>query len=112
MIPRRVAYVLNIFPKLSETFIAGELAELKRRGVELRILSLLPPRAELQHDLVKRAGSPRSTACHLLSPRTVTTFIANRLRILPRGRRRRGRWSRFRKRTRLTSRQPSAYRAN
>jgi len=54
--PQRLAYVLNIFPKLSETFIAGELAELRRRGVELRILSLLPPRDELQHELVLRAG--------------------------------------------------------
>src|SRR5580765_7801686 len=56
MSPRRIAYVLNIFPKISETFIAGELAELRRRGVELRILSLLPPRNEPQHDLIRRAG--------------------------------------------------------
>src|SRR5881396_64420 len=56
MNPRRIAYVLNIFPKLSETFIAGELAELRRRGVELRILSLLPPREELQHDIIRRTG--------------------------------------------------------
>ncbi len=56
MTPQRLAYVLNIFPKLSETFITGELAELRRRGVELRILSLLPPRDELHHELVSRAG--------------------------------------------------------
>jgi glycosyltransferase involved in cell wall biosynthesis len=56
MTPKRLAYVLNIFPKLSETFIVGELAELCRRGVELRILSLLPPREELQHGQVNRAG--------------------------------------------------------
>lgn len=59
MTPQRLTYVLNIFPKLSETFIVGELAELRRRGVELRILSLLRPREELQHDLVKRAGLTR-----------------------------------------------------
>src|SRR3990172_8924427 len=53
---QRIVYVLHIFPKLSETFVAGELAELRRRGVELRILSLLPPRAELQHEIVSRAG--------------------------------------------------------
>lgn len=52
----RIAYVLKIFPKLSETFIAGELAELRRRGIELRILSLLPPREELRHDIIRRAG--------------------------------------------------------
>ena len=56
MSPQRIAYVLHIFPKLSETFVAGELAELRRRGVAVRILSLLPPRDELQHDLVRRAG--------------------------------------------------------
>ncbi len=34
----------------------GELAELGRRGLDLRILSLLPPREELQHSLLRRAG--------------------------------------------------------
>jgi glycosyltransferase involved in cell wall biosynthesis len=58
----RIAYILNIFPKISETFIAGELAELRRRGVELRILSLLPPRAELQHDIIWRAGLANITS--------------------------------------------------
>ena len=53
---QRIAYVLNIFPKLSEAFIAGELAELRRRGLELRILSLRPPRQELQHGIIRRAG--------------------------------------------------------
>jgi colanic acid/amylovoran biosynthesis glycosyltransferase len=56
MTPRRIAYVLKIFPKLSETFIASELAELRRRGVELRILSLLPPRQELRHEIIASAG--------------------------------------------------------
>ena len=56
MTPQRLVYVLHIFPKLSETFVAGELAELRRRGIAVRILSLLPPRAELQHDIIHRAG--------------------------------------------------------
>src|ERR1043166_4129340 len=56
---QRLAYVLQIFPKISETFIAGELAELRRRGVEVRILSLLPPRAEIQHRFIRRAGLDR-----------------------------------------------------
>jgi glycosyltransferase involved in cell wall biosynthesis len=59
MKPKRVAYVLNIFPKLSETFIAGEIAELRRRGIEVLILSLLPPRAEPQHAVIQRAGLDR-----------------------------------------------------
>ena len=52
----RVAYVLRIFPKLSETFIVGELVELRRRGVDVRILSMLPPRETLRHRLVAEAG--------------------------------------------------------
>ena len=48
--------MVNVFPKLSETFIAGELAELRRRGVEVRILSLRRPPDELRHDLIARAG--------------------------------------------------------
>ncbi len=53
---QRIAYVVNVFPKLSETFIAGELAELRRRGVEVRILSLRPPPAGPRHGFVARAG--------------------------------------------------------
>ena len=52
----RVAYVLRIFPKLSETFIVGELVELRRRGIEVRILSMLPPRETLRHRLIAEAG--------------------------------------------------------
>ncbi len=56
MRPLRVAYVLNVFPKISETFIAGELGELHRRAVELRILSLRRPAEEPRHDAIARAG--------------------------------------------------------
>ena len=52
----RVAYVLRVFPKLSETFVAGELAELSRRGVELRVLSLTEPAEALRHRIVGEAG--------------------------------------------------------
>jgi colanic acid/amylovoran biosynthesis glycosyltransferase len=61
MTPRRVAYVVNSFPRLSETFIAGELAELRRRGVEVRILSLRLPDEELRHEIVARAGLTERT---------------------------------------------------
>src|SRR5262245_47375239 len=56
MTPRRIAYVINVFPKLSETFIASELAELRRRGIELRILSLRQPTELVRHELIARAG--------------------------------------------------------
>lgn len=56
MTPRRIAYVVNVFPKLSETFIASELAELRRRGVDLRVLSLRQPTEIVRHELIARTG--------------------------------------------------------
>jgi glycosyltransferase involved in cell wall biosynthesis len=54
--PTRIAYVVNTFPKLSETFVAAELAELRRRGREVRVLSLQSPAEELQHEFIACAG--------------------------------------------------------
>jgi len=48
-----VAYVVNMFPKLSETFIANEIAELVRRGVTCRALSLKTPTETLRHPVVR-----------------------------------------------------------
>src|SRR6266540_3110701 len=61
MTPNRVAYVVNVFPKLSETFIAGELAELRRRGVELRVFSLRVPREWCRHEMIARAELDKIT---------------------------------------------------
>jgi glycosyltransferase involved in cell wall biosynthesis len=52
----RVAYVLNVFPKLSETFIAHELAELRRRDIPLRVMSLRRPNETLRHELIAKSG--------------------------------------------------------
>jgi glycosyltransferase involved in cell wall biosynthesis len=38
-----IAYIVKMFPRLSETFIVNEVSELRRRGVDLRVISLLPP---------------------------------------------------------------------
>lgn len=56
MVPRRIAYSLNVFPKVSETFIANELAEVRRRGVEVLILSHTRPNETLRHPIVEEAG--------------------------------------------------------
>lgn len=58
---QRIAYVLRVFPKFSETFIASELAEVRRRGLEVRILSLQPPAAGVRHAIVAEAGLDRLT---------------------------------------------------
>ncbi len=41
--PLRVAYVLKMFPRLSETFILNEILELERQGVEVSAYSLMLP---------------------------------------------------------------------
>src|SRR5439155_25248472 len=61
MIPRRIAYLLKVFPKVSETFIATELAELRRSGIELRILSLQRPQTGVRHDFVVTSGLEQIT---------------------------------------------------
>src|SRR5947209_910776 len=58
---QRIAYVVNVFPKLSETFIAWELAELRRRGVEVCILSLRPPDEGRRHEFIAQTGLEERT---------------------------------------------------
>ena len=49
---KRIAYIVNVFPEFSETFIANEITELKRRGVEIAILSHRTPVESLRHKVV------------------------------------------------------------
>ncbi len=63
MTPRRIAYVVNCFPKLSETFVANELAELRRRGVDVRVLSLRRPAEEVRHEVVDEADLAKRVVC-------------------------------------------------
>jgi len=58
----RIAYVVNVFPKISETFIASELAELRQREVEVRIVSLRRPSDGLRHGIVEEAGLAERTS--------------------------------------------------
>lgn len=56
----RVLYVLNSFPKLSETFILNEIIELKNRNIDVEILALKNPQESvinsdiLDHGLLKK----------------------------------------------------------
>ncbi len=44
-----VAFVLKGYPRLSETFIAQEIRGLEKLGLDIRIVSLRPPREEQRH---------------------------------------------------------------
>src|SRR5208283_4392968 len=56
---RRIAYVVQDFPKLSETFIASEMIELRRRGVEVRILARKDLHEPLSHSFIADEGLDR-----------------------------------------------------
>lgn len=45
-----VVYLVKMFPRLSETFIVNEAWELRRRGVDLRIVSLMAPTGAVQSE--------------------------------------------------------------
>jgi colanic acid/amylovoran biosynthesis glycosyltransferase len=59
MTPRRIAYVVHNFPKLSETFIASEITELRRRGVEVIILARKHPSEPFSHRFIADDGLDR-----------------------------------------------------
>lgn len=48
-----VAFVLKGYPRLSETFIAQEIRGLEKLGLDIRIVSLRPPREEQRHPVHK-----------------------------------------------------------
>ena len=43
MNPSRVAYLLKMYPRFSETFILNEILELERQGVDLHVFALKRP---------------------------------------------------------------------
>lgn len=56
--PGRVAFVLKGYPRLSETFIAQEIAALERRGLEILIVSLRHPTDGRRHPVHDEIRAP------------------------------------------------------
>jgi glycosyltransferase involved in cell wall biosynthesis len=54
----RVAVVVKGYPRLSETFVAQELAGLEERGLDLEIWSLRHPTERLTHPLHQKVRAP------------------------------------------------------
>ena len=54
----RVAFVLKGYPRLSETFIAQEIAALERRGFNIQIVSLRHPTDRARHPVHERIRAP------------------------------------------------------
>jgi len=56
--PRRVAYVMNGYPRLSETFITHEILQLERLGTALRLYSVKREDEPMVHPVVAEIRSP------------------------------------------------------
>lgn len=58
MNPYRVAYLLKMYPRFSETFVLNEILELERQGLDLRIYSLRKPDDGRFHGDLARVKAP------------------------------------------------------
>jgi hypothetical protein len=76
----RVAYVLKMFPRFSETFIVNEVLELERQGLEIRIFSMKVPSGKRQWEprRPRPVNDPPPAALWLprVSPRLTCVFSA------------------------------------
>ena len=54
----RVAFVLKGYPRLSEAFIAQEIAALERRGLDIQIVSLRQPTDDRAHPVHREIRAP------------------------------------------------------
>lgn len=54
----KVAYILKMYPRFSETFILSEILELERQGMDIRIFSLKLPNDGRFHADVARVKAP------------------------------------------------------
>lgn len=55
---RRVAYVLKRFPRISETFVAAELLELRRQGEDVTVFALSRPDEPFSHRFLDELDVP------------------------------------------------------
>jgi len=64
----RIAYVLKVFPRLSETFVINEIRELERQGVAVHVFSLHAQPAAVPHRLLHSLEAPIVQVDTLESP--------------------------------------------
>ena len=76
-----VAYVMNGFPRLSETFIAHEIHQLERLGQALRLYSVKNEREAMVHPVVASIRAPLSylPPASSLSGTTLARWLAGNL---------------------------------
>jgi glycosyltransferase involved in cell wall biosynthesis len=77
----RLGYLYSRYPVLSQTFCDAEMLELERRGHEIVLGSMYPPKTELRHEYLKKLRAPIHYAPS-----------SRKLDALARKAKRRGRW--------------------
>jgi glycosyltransferase involved in cell wall biosynthesis len=70
-----IAYVLATFPTLTETFICGEIAELRRRGLSLALFALARPKEEVCQPEALRLAEEVTYALPLTSLRLLRAHL-------------------------------------
>ena len=81
----KVAYLLDIFPALSETFVINELIELKRQGLDVAIFSLGKPKEDIIHKEAKELAKETCYFQGLINPnkfRKAYTYLYSHLYFL------------------------------
>ena len=71
---QRVAYVMSRFPKLTETFVLGEMIAVERLGIEVKLWPLLRERSSLVHDEA-RPFVARARYLPFLSPAILASLL-------------------------------------
>jgi len=82
-----VAYVMNGYPRLSETFITHEIYQLERMGLPLRLFSVKREREEKVHPVVAAVRSPLNYLpdATTLSGTTLARWMVRNLPVFWRG---------------------------
>ena len=57
----RIAYLQGTFPSTRETFVSNEIIDLRRRGVDVEVLSWMPATGEVIHPEVRESDVPAHT---------------------------------------------------
>jgi colanic acid/amylovoran biosynthesis glycosyltransferase len=85
--PRRLAYVLKRFPRISETFVAGELIELERQGERVSVYAISRPDEPFSHGFVEELAAPVVYLPQrpIRQPLRVARALYRALRLDPRG---------------------------
>ena len=63
--PRRLGYVLKMYPRFSETFIVSEILAREAAGEQIVIFSLRPPTDARFHPELARVQAPEIGRAHV-----------------------------------------------